>query len=387
MARHDDTYFGINSSKPDDPRSITRNLRNLPLAAPLRTKHMYCNQMYTVASYLVEKTSGLEFATYLDKKFFGPLGMESSALQPSRARAKGLGDRLVTPYHWDKDPGQYRVVDYEETPEAQGAGSIITSVNDYAKYVRAVMNRQDPFTQDVYEGLVRARSFEDVDYEDVRPHHSASICTGGWRVDWFHGHMMVQHDGGVTGFSSKHFFIPSLRFGGCLFGNSESAEVAIEILTNELIEEEMGIPKEKREDWVKIQSDQEQAALQSFSEHKGEEKVRKELCPEGDESSRPLTTPLEAYTGNFFNAGYREMVVEIKDGKLFVDATDRSSSFTLTFDHVCDQDKFLAHLVLTGTREDEVIKAGFKVEDGKVTSLGLHMEYDLEEYIWFDRVE
>lgn len=68
--RHDFSYLGIRSEHPDTPRSVVRNLRNLEMAAPIRSKFLYSNIMYIVASFLVEQISGLWFADYLKKYFF-----------------------------------------------------------------------------------------------------------------------------------------------------------------------------------------------------------------------------------------------------------------------------------------------------------------------------
>jgi CubicO group peptidase (beta-lactamase class C family) len=67
---HDYSYFDSKVEHPDTPQSITRNLRNLQNAAPPRQKWMYSNIMYIVASWLVEKISGLPFADFLCREFF-----------------------------------------------------------------------------------------------------------------------------------------------------------------------------------------------------------------------------------------------------------------------------------------------------------------------------
>jgi CubicO group peptidase (beta-lactamase class C family) len=67
---HDYSYFDSKAEHPDTPQSITRNLRNLQNAAPPRQKWMYSNIMYIVASWLVEKMSGLPFADFLHREFF-----------------------------------------------------------------------------------------------------------------------------------------------------------------------------------------------------------------------------------------------------------------------------------------------------------------------------
>jgi CubicO group peptidase (beta-lactamase class C family) len=68
--RHDYSYLGIRAKHPDTPQSVTQNLRHLPNAAPLRTKFLYSNIMFIVASWLVEKMSGIAFADFLHQNFF-----------------------------------------------------------------------------------------------------------------------------------------------------------------------------------------------------------------------------------------------------------------------------------------------------------------------------
>lgn len=66
---------------------------------------------------------------------------------------------------------------------------------------------------------------------------------------------------------------------------------------------------------------------------------------------------------------------------------DRSMGFNLTFDHLCDQTKYTAHL--SDFLEDcvESIQAEFKFEDGIAVKLGLGLEPALKEMIWFTRVD
>lgn len=69
--RHDFSYFGERSAQPDTPQTVTRNLRNLANAAPSRTRFLYSNVMYIVASWLVEVMSGVPFAEFLQQNIFG----------------------------------------------------------------------------------------------------------------------------------------------------------------------------------------------------------------------------------------------------------------------------------------------------------------------------
>ena len=105
---HDNSYMGVRAAHPDNARSITRNLRNLPVAAPLRARYLYCNMMYTVATHLIEVKTHQPFSDFLHQRFFAPLGMQSTSLQPASARATGREQRIATGYIWDKESSTYR---------------------------------------------------------------------------------------------------------------------------------------------------------------------------------------------------------------------------------------------------------------------------------------
>ena len=70
MPGHDFAWLGAVADRPSTPQSITRDLRNLAVAAPIRSKFIYSNMMYIVASYLVEQLSGSTFEQYLHDYIF-----------------------------------------------------------------------------------------------------------------------------------------------------------------------------------------------------------------------------------------------------------------------------------------------------------------------------
>jgi Beta-lactamase/Domain of unknown function (DUF3471) len=338
--------------------------------------------MFTVATYLVEKKTGMSFSDFLSEHFFQPLHMHSTNLQPQRARDMGLGDRIATGYSWDEGSAEYRGFQSPDCPEAQGAGSIITSVNDYIKWVQAMMNHQGPISPKVYKGLVKSRISQNPDAEELRPLTSQIACGAGLDIFYYRDHMVVNHDGSIPGFGTCHFFLPEFEFGGVIFGNSsEGGSKVATILLHELIDEVLKIPKVERLDWNKIESedrlDKDQLAV---------EELRQRLCP-GIIEPQPQTMPLSTYLGEYWNPGYHSLTMTIKNDELFIDATDRSFGFTLTFEHVCDQRKYIAHLSDFLEGGDVPFRAEFGFQKNKVVRMGLHLEAALEELIWFDRIE
>ncbi|KAF7540163.1 hypothetical protein G7054_g1616 [Neopestalotiopsis clavispora] len=384
MPRHDWSYMGIRASQPDDTKSIVRSLRHLAVAAPIRSRQMYNNMMYTAAVHLVEQTTRLSFSDFLEKHIFEPLGMSSTSLQPSHARAKGHGDRITEGHAWQRDEETYRKFQTPECPEAEGAGSIITSANDYIKWVKAMLKHEGPITQNVRKGILKPRAINDLDDDDQDPFTDPGVYAAGWDIFYYRGHKIVTHNGGVPGFGTRHTFLPDHSFGCVAFGNSTNGGTLAEVVAKELIDEILKVPKDERVDWNKRERDAEQKWRAPEAEKERREKLRQELCP-GIKEPQPQTQPLEAYAGEYHNVGYHGMTVQVLDGKLFIDASERSMGFLVTFEHVCDQTKYLMHMKDYLDGEVYSKKAEFVLDNGKVTRMGLHLEEDLDDYIWFNK--
>ncbi|KAM3465685.1 hypothetical protein NHJ6243_001357 [Beauveria neobassiana] len=230
LPSHDSSYFGVNSERPDDARSVTRNLRNLQLCAPIRSRFIYSNIMYTVATHLVETITRTPFSDFLEARIFVPLRMSSSSLQPSRSRVRGFGERLASGHMWDASANRYREFPPLECPEGQGAGSIITSAADYLLLVKALLHQQAPVSKPVYAALTKMRSLPNPDSANVQPLSSPRFYAAGLMIEYYRGHAIIGHNGGVPGFGSRFFFVPSLRLGAVLLGNAlEAATVAVHL--------------------------------------------------------------------------------------------------------------------------------------------------------------
>ncbi|KAF7185972.1 Protein flp [Pseudocercospora fuligena] len=384
LPRHDLSYFGVRSNHTDTPKSVTRNLRNLQLNAPIRTKYQYNNIFYTVATHLVETTTGETFSDFLQNNFFGPLNMSDTHLQPDASKAAGLGDRLATPYHWVEESKAYRAVPYQQCPEAQGAGSVMTSVNDYIKWVRALMFQHEPITKEVFEGItsIRIPIDPDVDDEDRHPFTSFEGYATGLGVKYYRGAQIISHDGGVPGFGSTHLLMPEHDFGLVVLGNTGEAGTICDVVAMELIDAMLKLPQSERVDWLA----RAKAIREKYEKEEKEDSVSKQLMPDLEEPE-PLKMPLETYAGNYWNVEYQGIKIQIKDGKLFIDASDRSMGFYLTLEHLKDQTLFEGKMEDYFDGSEGEMAAEFKFVNDNVVKLGLDMESDLGHYIWFDKVE
>lgn len=368
--------MGIKSRNPDTPKSITRNLRNLKPAAPLRSRYLYCNHMYTVATHLIEETTQQSFADVLQGRIFNPLNMTSTTLQPATAQAKGWSNRMAKGYIWENS--SWRCLPPQNCPEAQGAGSVISSGNDFIKWVKALLYHEGPITEKVYHGLTTLRSIVNPNGRRLRAHTTPAIYAAGMEIYYYRGVQVIGHDGREPGVASRFVFMPALQFGAVVLGNSAGAGQAATVIIRALMDEILGVTVEERPSYKKGSKKAKDVTVNTKSQQTNKPKKRNEDSP-------PQTTPLENYIGDYWNPGYRNMTLQIKDEHLFVDATDRSMGFTLTFHHVKDQTEYTAILTDEVELTDEAVDAEFVFKDGKAIKMGLDLEPAIKELIWFEK--
>jgi hypothetical protein len=340
--------------------------------------------MYTVATHLIETATGTSFNTFLQDHFFTPLGMSSSYLQPHEL----VLDRIPNGHMWDSDHETLKSIRLVPAPESQGAGSIFTTAKDYCKYIKALMNNEPPFNTEIQKDLTRARIICNPDgssnEDGLAPYTSWDTYAAGWEVRYYRGVKIVQHYGLNYGFGSTHFFVPHFKFGGMIVGNAADANDVAGILSSELIDETLGVAKAERPDWNQIGKDA--TAKYEKDNEESEEKLRKELCS-ADSGPEAQEKPLSAYTGLYHNAGYHDMRLEVKDNELFADMSDRSMGYYLRFEHMSGQTKYLVHFSDFLEAGDELMEGEFKFVGDKVVSVGVKLEEDLDDLIWFDRVD
>ncbi|PNP83979.1 hypothetical protein FNYG_02667 [Fusarium nygamai] len=402
MPGHDDSYMGIRAAEPDNARSITRNLRNLAVAAPPRTHYIYCNMMYTVLTYLIEVKTGQAFSKFLQERIFDRLDMASSSLQPESAKARGHSHRLAKGHIWDKKSASYREFDAVNCPEGQGAGSGISSANDFIKFLKVLIDRNGPISEDVYQGLTRPRSERCANHRQRKTGIDRILYTAGMDLYWQGGHAVFGHSGDITGFGSRFVFLPNLKFGAVVVGNSSGTNSVAAQLFRDFIDtviksytgpqplsaisniDVQMSPPEGREK-PKSESRSHAGGMAKTNAGRGKDQKGDTSTIVGSSATLQRDVTIEEYAGDYWNPGYRNMKVEIRDNGLFIDATDRSMGFTARLKHKRDQYVYDAHVRDAFDTGDEVLMTEFIIEDGKVVRMGMDLEPLVGDLIWFDK--
>jgi CubicO group peptidase (beta-lactamase class C family) len=379
LACHDESYLSVRSQNPDDALSLTRNLRNLEFVKPLRSGFIYCNIMYSVATLLVEKVSGMAYAEFLRKKIWEPLGMRNTFHDLPDIEAHGAMERKATPYYFDRDQQKHVSMPSYPQPEGYGAGCIFSSAGDYAKFVRALIHHSPPWSKDTHKDFVTPRSIYYFNEKYAIPMGSRPLYCMGLVNETYRGYTVMSHCGSVPGFKALFTYLPEFDWGIVMFGNSDDADMCHEVVRWTALDDVLGVPQEQRTDWSKFFRGWDDGFQEKAKEIPGE-LIRPEDC-------EPLGVELEDMVGTYRDKGYKDLVLEIREGKLVADCNDRCFPSILTFYHLTGQ-KFRVEMYGPWDGQTRRVRGEIRVEDGKVTAVGVEFEEDVKGgLIWFKRVE
>ena len=247
-----------------------------------------------------------------------------------------------------------------------GDGGIISSIKDFTTYLRAVIHKGFPLSDDRFAELFKPRSIvSPPSYE----HMSTLLYALGWGVSSFRGRRMISHSGGIAGFASKLQFLPDQKWGIAILANSDlGGAFANEAVIMRMINDFLQIPAGDRQDVVSLLDNKLEGMVQDYLD------VRKTLYPNVPEKPLPLTLPL-AET-EVLHADIRRLLdvtldLEHISGEYFVAWTDTETSNVL---------------IKSGLRAEFVIG-----HDGKVSKCGIHLDPvsrsdDDRMKVWFTKV-
>ena len=206
LPRHDFSFIGGNQTVKD----VVRSMRYLSLTEPIRTKFQYCNLMFITLGHVIETLTGQWLGKFLAERIWEPLNMTSTyfslsdALQSGKPFARGQ--------YWLNKSQTFMEVDYVDNAAIEGAGAVLSSVVDYSKWVRMMINRDEPISKAGHEALVTPHMIAGRRSDTG----SLAMYGYGWELEQHRGYDVVWHNGGESGvidllLSSVFTIIPSMR--------------------------------------------------------------------------------------------------------------------------------------------------------------------------------
>lgn len=283
-----------------------------------RDQYGYQNIMFIVAGEIIPAVTGKSWGEFVEERIFGPLKMTSSY---TSIEDFPQNVNLAMPH-------VHRRLDVLRSySNSGGAAAINSNVEDLSKWIRMWLN------EGIVDGdtIVQPSTIEKL-LEMNTPigpsnfEKSHGIDFDGYAMGWFvmeyKGEKVAHHGGGLPGYISKIFMLPSKNLGGIILTNDMSSlpQAMMYKSLDELL------PGNDSTDWAGL--------YHSFS-LRYEESLKKRQ--EEINSNRIRNTEpdlkLKEYEGIYTDAMYGDAKIEMRKGQLFLTLLPTEDIFQSSMEH------------------------------------------------------
>ncbi|RXJ49489.1 serine hydrolase [Gelidibacter gilvus] len=307
LPRHDLSWYLFPSADKDS--LIARIAYQEPFTG-IRQEWHYNNFMFLAQGVIAEKITGQSWEENIKTRFFEPLGMSRSQTLLSELQKT---DNAAFGYELKKD-GKISKMDYYDISGMSPAGSIYSSANDMAKWLRMWINKGKHNDQEILsEAYINEAISSQVVMnaalpEEENPDLFFANYGYGWMTMSYRGHYRVEHGGNIDGFSASAAFFPSDKLGIVVLANQNGSSVP-SLVRNTIADRLLG---GKTTDWVKRFVDAQEKAKKMETELKLEDSETTQV-----KNTRPSHV-MQEYTGSYENAGYGSFNIVVINDSLFL---------------------------------------------------------------------
>jgi CubicO group peptidase (beta-lactamase class C family) len=209
-----------------DEKRMYEILAAMPRQNPLRTGYLYSNMTYALAGRLIALKSNDSWRNVIRMNFLEPLSMESTVF--SHNESSGLDD-FAFGYEYADSSNTFVRGDLSEhytdsLSVCEAFAFISSSALDLSKWLRLFINggyRQEEqiIPKDVFQELIRPVNYMHPSTDSAL---TESYYCMGWIQNYYKGHQLLQHSGGLTGFKCYMSFMPKDSIGIVVLTNGQS---------------------------------------------------------------------------------------------------------------------------------------------------------------------
>jgi len=293
---------------------VIHNLRYLKPVSGFRTKYDYDNLLYMVAGEVVHRITGKPWGAFVEERIMQPLQMNRSAASWSRLK----DTTNVIAAHAPID-GKVQVIKRHQETFGSSAGGIYSSIADMSKWVIMQLNhgkygdgrQKQLFSEAVHEEMWTPQTI--IPVTTTPPYNSHFGAYGlGWFLTDVKGYKQAMHTGGLEGMVTQVTLIPELQLGIIVFTNQQ-AGAAFNAVTSTIKDSYLGIPPIDRVKQISdiVKADQAEAA-----------KITSDIWTAiaAQEKKNKQKVDLKLYTGTYHDEWFGDIIIRLKDGKLWFDA-------------------------------------------------------------------
>ncbi len=188
----------------------------------------YSNAGIGTVGYVLEKTQGQAFRTYLSRQVLEPMGLGSSAFEPKEP----LMRRLAKAVMWTRDGRDFAAPNFQLGMAP--AGSMYSTVLDLSRFMQVLFRRG----KGAKGKIVSQSALEQMWTPQFAPAGTKEGYGIGFRVSQIEGHRVVGHGGAIYGFATELRTLPDDGIGVVVIGTRDGtnhvmarlAETAVEMV-------------------------------------------------------------------------------------------------------------------------------------------------------------
>jgi len=180
------------------------------------SKWEYSNSGYAALAMIIEKVSGKSYRQFLQERIFVPLKMNNTL-----AYEKGKNEVPHRAYGHTQTDGTWHETDQSPTSAVLGDGGIYSSIDDLAKWDRALADHTLLTEAEMQPALT---AVQPTDGPAKSPDGSSVSYGFGWFVDPYKGHKRMSHDGNTIGFRTTIQRFPDDKLTIIILANRSDAD-------------------------------------------------------------------------------------------------------------------------------------------------------------------
>jgi CubicO group peptidase (beta-lactamase class C family) len=218
--------FMINAHKDFTVAQMIDGFKNDPFEFEPGTNFNYNNSGYILLGAIIEKVSGMPYAKFLEQRIFKPLKMDHTAYEGhERSKAPQAAG-------YARQGDSYKPAMALSMTQPYAAGALVSNVDDLARWDKAIADGK----------LLKAASWQQAFTGAVLPDGKPTHYGYGWGEGTVQGAKTIGHGGGIFGFSTYAFRIPSEKLYVAVLNNADSGKVAPEVVARKAAAAALGKP-------------------------------------------------------------------------------------------------------------------------------------------------
>jgi CubicO group peptidase (beta-lactamase class C family) len=206
-------WYGADFSREE----ALKRIRYIKPATSFRSTFAYQSVTYMAAGEIIHAVSGKTWDDFIRDRIFTPLGMkESFSLYRDLKTAKNLAMPHI------RSDGKTVAIGYRDSDSLGPAGSIMSNVNDMARYMQVLLADGAPDGKRLYSEKVARELFtpqmlvpnRPSSAPEFKPLNAMFRAYGlGWFLNDYRGRKVISHTGGMDGMSAVVMLVPEENLG------------------------------------------------------------------------------------------------------------------------------------------------------------------------------